>query len=189
METKRTTVSELQRFLRDRGVVVGQSKKQELLELVGIAKDLGLPVDPDLCVEDRSEVIGEKLRDGGVVLSNLAICEGSSDLSVLPDFSFVDMCTYLMGHGVGITAIRDYRRSEAYSLMQDGFVCGVEAMELTTPTSGSGYFAVKASVKPRTRDRDPVTNSQFYYAWAILTTVGIDTRSCILSAFCTCKGG
>ena len=54
------TVKELQSFLVERGVVVGDKRKLELAELCEIAREINLQVDPDS--DDRNDVIAEKLR-------------------------------------------------------------------------------------------------------------------------------
>ncbi|XP_070186554.1 uncharacterized protein [Littorina saxatilis] len=176
-------VSDLQKYLRDRGVCFGTSKKHELCRL---AKEVGLQTDPDGYIEDREEVIGSKLVDGSVTLTNPGLIDGSDNLSILPAFSVFDICSYLLSKNVPLTSIRDYRRSEAFSLMQDGYVTRVETVQIPNV---QGYFALKAAVKPRTRDKDPVSGKAFYYTWAIITDVGTDNRSRIFSAFCSCKGG
>ncbi|KAK7096242.1 hypothetical protein V1264_005559 [Littorina saxatilis] len=179
-------VSDLQKYLRDRGVCFGTSKKHELEELCRLAKEVGLQTDPDGYIEDREEVIGSKLVDGSVTLTNPGLIDGSDNLSILPAFSVFDICSYLLSKNVPLTSIRDYRRSEAFSLMQDGYVTRVETVQIPNV---QGYFALKAAVKPRTRDKDPVSGKAFYYTWAIITDVGTDNRSRIFSAFCSCKGG
>ena len=49
-----------------------------------------------------------------------------------------------------------------------------------------GYVAVKAHVKPRTNDNDPVSKKGYYACWIILKTCD---EGSIHSAYCTCKGG
>lgn len=179
------TTSELQKYLRERGVPCANIRKAELQELCNLAGEIGLQVDPEACVEDREEVIGSKLIDGETRLTNPGQLIGSANISILPVFSVFDICSYLMSKDIALTSIRDYRRSEAYSLMQDGYVQDIAALELNV----HGYFAIKASVKPRTRAQDPVSGRPVYLSWVIITDVETDSRSRILSAFCTCKGG
>ena len=92
MQTKRKqTVSELQKFLRDRGVTFANTKKYELLELCTLAEEVGLQVDPDNFIEDRDEIIGAKLTDHvdgtTTALTNPSTLDGyHSNLSVLPAY-------------------------------------------------------------------------------------------------------
>ena len=58
------TAKEVQSFLIARGVVVGGQRRLELAELCQNARELNLQVDPDNFIEDRSDVIGPKLKDG-----------------------------------------------------------------------------------------------------------------------------
>lgn len=156
------------------------------MELVELAKECHLPLDPDCLFEDREELIGSKLTDGETKLGNPALLSGSYDLNILPHFSVPDVFSYFLSNGVAMSVLREYRRSEAYSLMEDGYVADVQALNFK---DCDGYFAVKSAVQPRTRPGDPVSGAPFYYPWIILSSVSVDQRSAVLSAFCTCKGG
>ena len=183
------TVKELQSFLVERGVVVGDKRKLELAELFEIAREINLQVDPDDLIEDGNDVIAEKLKDVETVVSYPAISTGTQDPSMLSYFNVMDVFSYLLTNNSSFSQIRDCQKSEGYSLMTDGFVKHVETVTVTFEQPG--YFALKARVKPRTRHRDPVSGAQFYaqfyFPWMILSSVRSDNRSCILSAFCTCK--
>ena len=84
--------------MKARGVVTTGLRKPELDELCQIAREIDLEVDPDGLVEDRGEIIAEKLNDKstGAVLTNAALESGTSDLSPLPPFSFIDIFSYLL---------------------------------------------------------------------------------------------
>ena len=157
-----TLCSELRKYLQERGIPHTNLKKAELSHLCSLANEIGLAIDPEGCIEDREEILRGKLVDGGTTLPNPAMVQGSVDLNLLPSMSFFDVCTYLMDKDVTWSAIRDYRRSEGYTMMRDGYVTRVEAATLT-----QGYFAIKTAVKPRTRDRDPISGSSHYYPWNI----------------------
>ena len=105
-----------------RGVVVSGQRRLELAELCEIARELNLQVDPDNLIEDRSDVIAQKLKDGDTSLSNPALATGTQDLSVLPYFNFMDVFLYLLTNNSRFSLIRDYQKSEGYLLMTDGFV-------------------------------------------------------------------
>jgi hypothetical protein len=91
---------------------------------------IGLAIDPEGYIEDRHEVVGDKLTDGPIKLVNPGLACGNADISVLPKFSVFDICCYLMSNNIPLTSIRDYQRSEAYTMMQDGYV-----------ESGTTYFS------------------------------------------------
>ena len=41
-------------------------QKPDLQELCELANEIGIQIDPEQYIEDRNEVIGEKLRDGEI---------------------------------------------------------------------------------------------------------------------------
>ena len=49
----RKSVKELQKYLKDRGVIFSDMRKTELLEICQAAERLGIEVDPDGILEDR----------------------------------------------------------------------------------------------------------------------------------------
>ena len=69
-------------------------------------------------------------------------------------------------------------------MMRDGFVSRIKVVKLV-----DGYFALKAAVKPRTSEKDPISGNTHYHTWVILSDVDSENRSKILSAYCPCKGG
>ncbi|XP_052215606.1 uncharacterized protein LOC127834067 [Dreissena polymorpha] len=71
---------------------------------------------------------------------------------------------------------------EGYTMAKDGYVVYLESV----PYINTGYVAVKAHVKPRTNDKDPVSKKGYYACWIILKTCD---EGSIHSAYCTCKGG
>ena len=66
-------------------------RKRELLKICQAAERLGIEVDPDGILEDREEVLRDKLLtpDTGM-LSNPETLRGSQDLNILPPFSIFD---------------------------------------------------------------------------------------------------
>ena len=62
--------SDLQEYLRKRGVSVGNSRKAELEELYRLSEQVGLEIDPEGYIEDRKDAIESKLIDGDTVLPN-----------------------------------------------------------------------------------------------------------------------
>ena len=144
--------SELQQFLKDRGVVFSGARKPELIELCQLAEAAQLEYDPDGYYEDREEIVREKLIDdfdktvqlinpGGPFVGNI-------DLSILPYISELDMCSYLMkcnnasNNGLNHALFRDKTKSEPYTMMLDGFV---ESISIVTLLEGQ-YYAIKGQV-------------------------------------------
>ena len=66
--------------------------------------------------------------------------------------------------------------------MKDGYI--MDIVFKCYPTNNN-VFAIKSKVKPRTRDKDPITKLPYYNVWIICKNDG----SRIHSAYCTCKGG
>jgi hypothetical protein len=69
-QKKRQTASDLQQFLKARGVPFSNLRKCELEELCKKAMAIGLAIDPEGRVEDREEIFSEKLADGPIRLIN-----------------------------------------------------------------------------------------------------------------------
>ena len=90
------TVTQLQSFLKERGVIVASLRKAELHDLCEAAIEIGIQFDPDGLNEDRDCVLNEKLllKDKGF-MTNPALLEGDNDLSILPPVNIVDIYSYL----------------------------------------------------------------------------------------------
>ena len=54
---KTKSVLDLQRYLKDRGVIFSDKRKPALVELCNYAAELGVEIDPEGLVEDRADVI------------------------------------------------------------------------------------------------------------------------------------
>ena len=110
-------------------MVSGQGRL-ELAELCKIAREVNLQIDPDNVIEDRSDVIAHKLKDGDTCFSNPALATGIQDRSVLSYFNFMDIFSYLLTNNssFSLLRLRDYQKSEGCSLMTDGFVKYVKAI-------------------------------------------------------------
>ena len=88
-------VSELQKFLKDRGVINSDQRKNELVELCNAANEKGIEVDPDGLLVNREEVIKKKTCNSRTVLQNPELCNGFPDLYTLPFISLNDLFMYL----------------------------------------------------------------------------------------------
>ena len=53
----------LQNFLKFRGVLITWQRKLDLMRLYQTADEISIEIDPDGFLEDREEVIGEKLQN------------------------------------------------------------------------------------------------------------------------------
>ena len=58
-------------------MVISGQRKLELTELCSVAREISLDVDPDGLVEDRTEVISEKLTDGTMLFAIPALLQGT----------------------------------------------------------------------------------------------------------------
>ena len=178
-------VKELKTYLQDRGIVVGDKRRSELISLCEAANTLDLEKDPDGLKEDGQSAIGEKLKTtSGLVLQNPSLIkESTENLSILPPISIFDIYQYLLQFSDHET-LRNYDKLEGFTMYKDGHVLDVQTV--TFPNT-SDYFAIKSHVKPRTREKDPCSSLPYYNLWIILSTVS--TQGSIVSAYCTCKGG
>ena len=67
MSFNNCSVKELQSYLRARGVTVTGQKRIALLELCQLAENVGIDIDPDGLIEDREEIIKDKLDIGNMI--------------------------------------------------------------------------------------------------------------------------
>ena len=93
----RKSVKELQKYLKVRGVTLADWWKAELVEICEAAGRLGINVDPDGLLEDREDILREKLLiSEGLMLPNPETVKGSQDLRILPPFAIFDIHNYLL---------------------------------------------------------------------------------------------
>ncbi|KAL4235340.1 hypothetical protein ACF0H5_006975 [Mactra antiquata] len=185
MDSFRTkSVKHLQEFLKERGVVFSDTRKADLVELCTLALEVNVEVDPDGLVEDREEVWSEKISIGNNnFLMNPYLISGSADISALPTISIFDIYNYLVSFdNFNHASLREYYKMEGYCMFKDGYVLSIQSVSYDL----KDYTAIKAEVKPRTNDKDPVTKLGFYRCWILLKKT---LEVCIQSAYCTCKGG
>ncbi|XP_053398661.1 uncharacterized protein LOC128556868 [Mercenaria mercenaria] len=91
--------------------------------------------------------------------------------------------TIIWSHLMSLTMQRHYHKLEGYTMQPDGYVLDVTCVDYS-----NGYIALKSHVKPRTCDKDPVSKLSFYSSWIIVKNDERST-SCVLSAYCSCRGG
>ena len=95
METinfNRQSVKELQEYLKSRGVVSSGLRKADLTELCCLAKDIGIEVDPDGLLEDRDDIIQDKLTtESGVLENPFTLKKVTNNLNLLPWFGIFNI--------------------------------------------------------------------------------------------------
>ena len=85
---------------------------------------LNIEVDPDGLLEDRDEVLKDKLHlPDGTVLPQPDTVSGDTDLGCLPPFGIFDVYNYLIGfHDYDHATLRNYHKMESYGMFKDGYV-------------------------------------------------------------------
>ena len=178
------SMCELQKFLKIGGVTFSNQKKADLVSLCEAAAILNIEIDPDGMIEDRAEILNEKLTTEAGILVSPQLIEGSYDISLVSSISIFDIYNYLISFDEYDHAIlRNYHKLEGYTMQQDGYVLDVTCVDYK-----NGYFALKSKVKPRTCEKDPVTKQPFYVTWSLVKSDDGNT-SCVQSAYCSCRGG
>ena len=187
------TMRGLQDYLRERGVVISGIRRASLEDLCLRASEIGLEVDPDGLLEDRTEILQSKLTTpNGVILQNpYHICV-SPNISSLPLITGIDIYNYLKQcSDYTHSTLRQFHKMEGYGLFEDGHVMDLQCGPFPEDPH---FFIVHSHVKPRTRDEDPLTKLKYYKTWIILVHIdeeeeGQAEPTPIFSAYCTCKGG
>ena len=151
-------VDELRQFLKDRGVEYGKRNKDELLELCTLAAETNTEFDPGGIRDDiRSVIVRKLLLDNGDSLPLPSTSEGTGDISFIPAITVIDIYNFLLPLGQYDHAmLQNYHKIKMYTMHQDGFVLDVQGVKWS---SHPGFVAVKAKVKPRTRDKDQYTQT------------------------------
>ena len=186
MDFKKKTVPELQFFLKERGISCTNLKKQELVSKCMKAYELNLEIDPDGLRENVNETTKKKLLTcENVLLKSPFECESNNDISILPRLSLYDMFDYLSKcKEIDKNTLRNYLDMEGVQMANERYVLDLSAGSFT---EHSNYTFVTSKVKPRTKDRDPITKLQYYKQWIIFTND--ENSDTIYSADCNCKGG
>ena len=89
-------VSQLQEYLKNRGVTYSKAKKADLIELCQLASKNKLEVDPNCFVDSIADDIAAKLKVSGKIIPNPNKLTGSTDLSHLPNIDNFDIYNYLI---------------------------------------------------------------------------------------------
>ena len=163
------------------------------MKLCEVAVEIHLETDPDGLQQD-SNWLNEKLLtvDGQTMKNPAIIQELSPNLAILPSISIFDIYNYLLKFKeYDHEKLRHYQKMEGFSMYEDGYVIDVKVTkcENNLDQTLDTYFAILSKVKPRTRDKDPVTKKDFYSSWIITTSAEDFQGGSIFSAYCSCKGG
>ena len=127
-----------------------------------------------------------QLDDGtGNCLTSPVLIEGGADILFIPEITVIDIYNYLRTFSrYYYSTLRCFYKMEGYTMFKDGFVNDVQGVRWDLHKD---YVAMKAKVRPRTNEKDPMTKLNYYSSWIIFNTQG--TSTLIKSAYCTCKGG
>ena len=178
-------VSDLQAFLKERGVTYSKLKKGDLVELCNLARENSLETDPNFFKDSIKDDIKKKLMfDGLVIPDPSSVSNFSNDLSGLQPINNFDIYDYLRNLDVYPSSqLRDFKNLKGYKLYQEGYVESILIAYNVVGVPGINY--VKFRVKPTQRKEDPISHLPFYNGWILL----IPKAPFIQTAFCACKGG
>ena len=138
-------------------------------------------------IEDRADILKDKLLlSDGTFLPNPDVLPGSSDISILPPVGIFDLYNYLTSsEEYDLPSLRNYHKMEAYGMFKDGYVLLLESVTLS-----EDYTALRAKVRPRTNEKDPISKLGYYKSWIVFSkTKEAENKGTIHSAICSCKGG
>ena len=126
---KTKSIAALKQYLKDRGVVFSDQRKPALVKLCENASELEIEVDPDGLVEDRAEVIRQKLCFADVCLRCPDSISGTCSLSCVANLSIFDIYNYLLKfRDYDHATLRAYHQMEGYTMFKDGYVTKIEAV-------------------------------------------------------------
>lgn len=181
---KEWLVADLQKYLKNRGIVYSSYRKEQLVDLCNHAEKLNLPTDPNFFDDSISCEIEKKLTIKGQRILDPKILTGTSEISNLPVINQFDLYQYLVGskaarsHG----QVKNFKSLEGYDLYSSGYI---EKLEVCFECGVPFVNVVKFKCKPRQRSEDPLNKVPYYNGWIILNA----SESSIHDAYCACKGG
>lgn len=183
-ELKLRNVTQLQNYLKVRGIVCTGQRKDDLVLLCQRSEELGLEVDPDGLLDCQAAIVREKLRHLDQEFTLPTLLESTYNLSVIPFLSYIDVFMYL-GRCQEYTraSLRNYKNLEGYAMFKDGYVLDLKA----GTENVDDYTFLCFKVKPRTNTKDPSTGLPFYLGWILFSSKEDEDR--ILNGFCSCRGG
>ena len=177
-------ISQLQDYLKTRGVFYSKLKKVDLVELCKLASLNRLEVDPNCFIDSIADEISAKLNVSGKIIPHPEKLSGSPDMSKLPNIDNFDIYNYLIQFKelYGHKQLKAFTNLVGYELYNAGYV---ESLEFVYDVGVQNIIVVKFRVKPKQRKEDPINKTPYYNGWVILDS----NQPEILNAFCACKGG
>lgn len=148
-----------------------------------------MQVDPDGLKEDVRSCIREKLavsEQDCLPNPDLVTCS-CSGFAILPKISIFDLYNYLVRFSdqYSHSKLKNYKNTDGYKLFLDGYVISLSCGQYDNPHDN--FYVVRSRVKPKTREKDPITQRPYYQTWMILQ--GQSQETCVKCGFCSCKGG
>ncbi|KXJ26833.1 uncharacterized protein LOC110239144 [Exaiptasia diaphana] len=177
------TVSQLKKYLQDRGVSVSGYLKTSLVEIASSVEKMNLPIDPNF---EKVELTSTS----GIILNDMHIPDPftikvENNFINSPPFGLYDIFNHFIYHSTeydkqGLAA---YKSFDDYRLFVDGYV---ESLKTST-LPNEGIHVYVAEVKPSMKNQTD-EGKDFYKLCFILEGRGANKGS-VLYAKCKCKGG
>ena len=119
------TLSGPQQFLKSRGVPYSGVKKATLEHLAELAAEINIEIDPDGLLEDREEVLRNKLNllEDGESLPHPSSLTSTADLTASPGISMRAIYNYQLEAKSQYSAgeLKQPHNSDAWQMMRDKF--------------------------------------------------------------------
>ena len=121
-------LTDLQVYLKERGVTCSKSRKADLVELCQLACTNNLEVDPNCFLDNIAENIKSKFTISGKVIPDPGTFNGSSDIALLPNIDNSDIYNYLIQFKelYAHKQLKAYRNLDGCQLYEAGYVEKVE---------------------------------------------------------------
>ena len=176
-------VTELKKYLQERGVSVSGYLKTSLVEIASAVERMVLPVDPNF--EKDQPTDADKLIINDMLISNPFSLKTVNNFNSSPPFGFYDIFNYLIYHSTDYDkqGLAAYKSFEDYRLFDDGYVESLQTAQLNL----EGVHVYVAKVRPFMKIKTD-EGKEHYDLWFILEGRGTN-RGSVLQARCKCKGG
>ena len=154
-------ISQLQDYLKTRGVSYSKLKKVDLVELCKLASLNRLEVDPNCFIDSIADEISAKLNVSGKIIPHPEKLSGSPDMSKLPNIDNFDIYNYLIQFKelYGYKQLKAFTNLVGYELYNAGYV---ESLEFVYDVGVQNIIVVKFRVKPKQRKEDPINKTPYY---------------------------
>ncbi|XP_070544317.1 uncharacterized protein [Ptychodera flava] len=165
--TRKKTVGELRKYLRERGVNTNNYRKQELEELYKNAAERKIPIERDDFCRESDLKRRRTTTDGRLLINPDNVRQWEDDLKSLPDVELPHVIVYLLSNGWSKSMINNYKLSDGWRLHNDGHVNKVQLYK------HDNNFLYVRGVCVRETEQHAV-----YKIWLILDTNNIMSSSC-----------